>query len=249
MQTMSDLTVAPLANVFICSRALETLLNRKPHLPGLACFYGPAGYGKSFSISYTARKYGAYTVAAKSHWTRKALRTGILRAMELVPERSLDLMAEQACRCLNESGRALIIDEFDHLANRGTGYIELLRDILDESQAAVLLVGENTLPDKLRRWQRFYSRILTWAEARPLSHEDGLLLARLYCGEIALEDDLLEAMLKKVKSARLMAVNLELAQATARNLGLTQIGLKAWNGRDFYVGDVVTRRRTCMERN
>lgn len=235
--------IAPLANVFICARTLESALKRRAHLPGMVCFYGPAGYGKSCSLAYAARKYGAYTVEVKSHWSRKGFLSKILQAMDLNAAGSLENMLEQVCTRLRHSGRALVIDEADHLANRGLNYIELVRDIFDSSNAAIMLAGESGLPGKLKRWPRFYSRILAWAEALPLSYEDAQLLRRLYCRETAISDDLLALLHQNVKSARLLAVNLELLQETARNLGLTEIDLKTWGERRFYLGDAPICRR------
>lgn len=41
MKNITPQTIAPLANAFICNRALETALNRSPHLPSMVCFMGP----------------------------------------------------------------------------------------------------------------------------------------------------------------------------------------------------------------
>jgi hypothetical protein len=44
--------IAPLANVVQLKMLIEEISGRHFGLPGLGCFYGPAGYGKSFSAIY-----------------------------------------------------------------------------------------------------------------------------------------------------------------------------------------------------
>jgi len=41
------LTTAPLTNVSLCMKALSRAMDRPGHLPGMVCFYGPSGWGKS----------------------------------------------------------------------------------------------------------------------------------------------------------------------------------------------------------
>ena len=47
-------TVAPLANVNLCTSAVERALNRPSHLPGMVCMHGPAGWGKSKAATFVA---------------------------------------------------------------------------------------------------------------------------------------------------------------------------------------------------
>jgi hypothetical protein len=44
--------VAPLRNVGLLSELVERVLNRTAGLPGMACFHGFSGYGKSFAAMY-----------------------------------------------------------------------------------------------------------------------------------------------------------------------------------------------------
>ena len=88
----------------------------------------------------------------------------------------------------------LIIDELDHMVKKGA--VELIRDIHDGSQAAILLIGEERLPAKLERWERFHGRVLDWVPAQPADLDDCRHLANLYCHNIKIADDLLSAMHK-----------------------------------------------------
>ncbi len=73
------LTTAPLANVGLCAKAVQRAVNRSVHLPGMVCFYGPSGWGKSTAAAYTANRLNAYYIECKSSWTRKAVLNAILK--------------------------------------------------------------------------------------------------------------------------------------------------------------------------
>nr|WP_249123784.1 ATP-binding protein [Pseudomonas aeruginosa] len=69
-------------------------------------------------------------------------------------------MADQIAEELAASGRPLIIDEMDHLV--AAGQVELIRDLYESSQASILLIGEEMLPTKLKKYERFHGRVLSW---------------------------------------------------------------------------------------
>ena len=58
-------------------------------------------------------------------------------------------MAEQVCEQLARSGRPLIVDELDKLVQKKS--VELIRDLYEGSGAAILLIGEQQIPDKLAK--------------------------------------------------------------------------------------------------
>jgi DNA transposition AAA+ family ATPase len=146
-------TMAPLTNVGICLKALQRSLARPAHLPGMVCFYGPSGWGKSTAAAYVTNKLNAYYIECKSSWTRKAILNAILSEMGIMPENTIYQMADQVYEQLAISGRPLIIDEMDYMVSKGA--VEIIRDIYEGSKAAILLIGEERLPKKLERWERF----------------------------------------------------------------------------------------------
>ena len=234
-------TIAPLTNVSLCSKALLRAVDRPSHLPGFVCFYGPSGWGKSTAAAYAANTQDAYYIQCLSSWTRKAVLTAILREMGITPAKTLYEMVEQVCRQLAQSMKPLIIDELDHLVTKGA--VELIRDIYEGSGAAILLIGEERLPEKLKRWERFHGRVLDWVPAQPSDFDDCRHLARLYCREVEIKEDLLVAIHKVCKgSARRIIVNLELVQVEAGNMGMASIDLAEWGQRKFFTGDAPARR-------
>jgi len=235
------MTTAPLTNVSLCVKGMERAIDRPRHLPGLVCFYGPSGWGKSTAATYTAIKHNAYYIECRDNWTKKAILLAILKDMGITPRKTLYEMSDQVCDQLARSGRPLIVDELDHLVRKRA--IELIRDIYEGSNSAILLIGEERLPDKLKRWERFHGRILDWVPAQPADFDDCQHLARLYCQNITISEDLLQKIHSISKgSARRICVNLERVQDEAKNLGLSEIDLATWGEREFFTGEAPVRR-------
>jgi len=238
---MSKNTIAGLANVSLCTSALDKALHRPAHLPGMIVMHGPSGTGKSFGAAYCANKYQAYYVECKSSWTRKALLTAILNSMDVMPAKTLPEMTEQACEQLALSGKPLIIDEMDHIVEKKA--VEIVRDLYEGSQGTILMIGEERLPAKLKTWERFHNRILDWVPAQLADLSDCVALARLYSPEVKLNDDLLIEITKKSKGiVRRICVNIEQVRRVAVDAGVDEMSLSDWGKRSFYTGEAPSRR-------
>ncbi|MEJ1381372.1 MAG: ATP-binding protein [Candidatus Sedimenticola sp. (ex Thyasira tokunagai)] len=234
-------TLAPIKNVALCSLALEQAINRPSHLPGMVCFYGPSGWGKSTAAAYTANKHNAYYVECKSSWTKGALLDAILKEMGIVPGKMLYQKTEQASEQLAKSCRPLIIDELDHIVHKKA--VEIIRDLYDGSNAPILLIGEDDIETKLLRWERFHNRVLVWQPAQPADLEDTRKLAKLYCKHVEIADDLLtHAQQQSLGNTTRICINLYKVQQEALNMGLSAIDRDAWGDREFYTGNAPRRK-------
>ena len=232
---------APLANVGLTLAALGGAVNRPAHLPGLVVLYGPSGLGKSTAACLAATQLRAYYVQAKSSWTRKAVYQSILKDMGVKAERTLYDMEDQVATQLAASGRPLIIDEADHLVAKGC--IEIVRDIYEASNAAILLIGEEHLPSGLERWERIHNRVLEWVPAQYADMDDASALRGLYCDKVSIADDLLEHIHLASKGVvRRICVNLERVQQHALTLGKREISLAEWGDSPLYTGEAPRRR-------
>ena len=235
-------TVAPLTNVKLCMQALDRAMNRDRHLPGLVCFYGPSGWGKSSAASYAYNKLTAYYVECRSTFTRKAFLAEILKELGVAPLKTIHDMFDQVIEVLGDGDTPLIIDEMDYLVDKNM--VELVRDIYEGSQAPVLCIGEEGLPKKLSKWERFHGRILDWVPAQKISLDDTVHLASLYCPDLEIHEDLLIRLNDLASgSARRVCVNLALVQEEARKKGMDSISLKDWGHKTFYTGDAPRRKK------
>lgn len=235
--------LAQIANLGLCDIALERAVSRTASLPGLVCFYGPSGYGKSSAAAWVANARRAYYVQARSVWSKKHTLKAILAEMGIKAGGTIAEMADQVAEELATSGRPLIIDEMDHLVDRGA--VELVRDIYEASQAAILLIGEEMLPTKLKKFERFHGRVLSWVPAQPVTLEDARNLVPVYSGRVNIAEDLLAHVVTMAHgSVRRVAVNLELLAENALTHGQAGLALADLKrlGIELYTGEAPKRR-------
>ncbi len=234
-------SVAGITNVAICHKAIQRAFDREGHLPGMAVFYGPSGFGKSVAACYAANHFDAVYVQCKSTWTRKALLEATLKEMGIKPGKTLPYMSDQISEELTLSNRPLIIDEFDYLVDKKQ--VDVIRDIYESSQGTILLIGEEQLPRKLQRWERFHGRILEFFPAQPVSISDIAQLQNIYTPGIDIEDALIKRIHKAAKgSARRVCVNLDRVRDFAVTDGKQAISNSDWGDKSFFTGDVPNRR-------
>ena len=234
-------TTAPLTNVSLCMSALERAMNRSMNLPGMVVFYGASGLGKSFSASYAANHHKAYYVECRSLWTKKALLLAIAKEMGIAPAKTIYELADQVAEQLILSQRPLIIDEMDHMVEKKS--VEIIRDIYEASQAAILLIGEQSMPRKLKQWERFHGRILDFVEAQPANIDDARFLESIYARGVEVSDDLLAHVHTLAKgSVRRICVNLDRIGEEAEAQGWEIATLENWDGRELFTGDAPMRR-------
>lgn len=236
-------TIAPLRNVALLDELLERTLGRAEGLPGFGCYFGPSGYGKSFAAMYAANRHRAYHVEVKSVWTRKHLCLSILKDMGIQPDKTVSEMVEQIGEQLALSRRPLIIDEADHLVDKGL--INTVKDIYECCHGTIVLIGEEMLPHKLKPIERVHGRMFDWIGAEPGTLADTKHLARLYCRGVGVADDLLMKLQEdSAGSVRRICVNLARVHEAAIGDGLEAIDLAAWErlGGVFFTGQPPARR-------
>jgi DNA transposition AAA+ family ATPase len=236
-------TVAPLTNVSLTMKALERALGRSRGLPGIVVLHGPSGWGKSTAAAYAAAQTRAYYVAMQSVWTRRAFLEAVAREMGLVHQgTTLAALAGQVSEQLVMSGRPLLIDEADVLAERDGG-AGIIKDLYESTLGTLMLIGEEKLPHKLTRYERLHGRVLEWVGAQPASLADAQALVRIYAPGLVIGEDLLNHLARLAKgSVRRIAVNLDRIRAEAKSLGWHQVDLALWGTRAIYTGEPPARR-------
>lgn len=231
---------AQIHNLDLVRVAVDRLARRNAGIPGFAVLYGPAGYGKTTALLAIANETRAYYVQMRSAWGRKSLLEKILIEMGVKPIGTLPQMLDAVCAQLAESARPLMIDEFD-FALRTDSMVELIRDIYEGSQATIILAGEELLPQKLKRWERFHSRVMTWIPAQPVNLKDARALVPIYA-RVKIEDDMLEMLVRRAAgSVRRLCVNLTVVSDEADMESWDSVSLKEWGDRQIYTGEAPRR--------
>ncbi|HIJ83837.1 MAG TPA: ATP-binding protein, partial [Magnetococcales bacterium] len=174
-------SAALLKNVAAITEAVEHALNRPSHLPGLVCFHGHSGFGKTTAALFLTVQFRAYHIEADSTCTRKELLLDIAERMGLTPTKTVRELKTQIGEQLAASRRPLIIDDAHHPAKKG--FLELILDVYKKSrdQGTIVLIGEPALPLELKKhFERIDNRILRWVEANPLDMDDTRVLRDFY---------------------------------------------------------------------
>ncbi len=171
--------IANINNLSLVAVAMARLVNRQDGLPGLGVLYGPSGFGKTTATVAIANKTQAFYVQLRSAWSKKTLLEKICFEMGLSAPKTAAGCLDAICEQLAATQRPLILDEADYLVGK-SGMVELVRDIYEGSQSPILLVGEEQMPNKLKRFERFHGRVLSWIPAQPVSLDDARLLAAGY---------------------------------------------------------------------
>lgn len=236
-------TVAPIANVALMTELVERTVNRAPGLPGMATFYGPSGYGKTFAAIYAANRYRAYHVQMKSTYTAKHLCQMVAREIGLDERGTVASLVDRIGEQLALSQRPLLIDEADFLVKKKM--IEVVRDLYESSGAAVVLIGEEHFPRKVEQWERVHGRMLDWVAAQPVTRQDAQRLANVYCRGVEIEDSLFAKLLSQSgASARRISINLNAIREFARTRKMDTVTLKDWQ-KDFPTGRAPSARRVA----
>lgn len=234
--------LAQLTNMALALRTYLDCQEAGPGEPRIGVLHGPSGYGKTVSMGFTAQRADAAYLEAKSVWTQRSLllaiaeELGIRNLAKTAPE-----LLNQIIEQLNREPRGLIIDEADHIVRKQ--HIEILRDIHDATRVPVLLVGEEALPEKLKRWERFHNRILVATPAQPATEEDARKLRDHYCPRVVMADDLVKQIVLSCRGVtRRIVVCLKNAERIAAEAGATEIDLSWWGSRPFANGELQVRR-------
>lgn len=202
--------IAPTSNISLVYTTMDALTTRAPGLPGIGAFYGRSGLGKSFGAAYASHPAGfnGIYVSCRSFETKKSLAEQICKAIGITPKGNIPNIVDAIVEVLTISGRPLIVDEVDYVVDSRT--LELVRDLHDASGAAILLIGEEHLPAKLKRHERFDNRVLIWQPAVACTAADFDLLAKQYAPEIRIDADLKKRVLAETQGiTRRVVVNLE----------------------------------------
>lgn len=225
----TDKTTAPLRNVSLFATLVKRVINRGPDEPGLACFYGLSGYGKTKSATLGANAGTASYLEVGQFTTARKLMQNILQELGEHHPAALrgcvDDMKDRAITIMSrDPSRPLIIDEAHFIAAKR--FVDLARELSDKSSAPVIFIGEEGLPRSLEMFERVHNRLFDMVEAVPCDLQDARYLARTFAPDIAIGDDLLDHIVHAVHgNTRRIVVNLARVREEAKRSGRHDIGL------------------------
>ncbi len=234
-------SVAPLANVARLNQLIDRCTNRAHGLPGMGCFYGRAGLGKTTAGIYATNRHNACHIEALPIGGVKGLMNMIVMELGLRPARTTEALFAQVAQEMTMTQRPLIVDEADHILSDKS--IEIVRRLHDVSGVPVILMGEETLPQKLQRWERVHSRMLSWVGAETATLADVDHLARIYAAGIQISAEIKQALLTASRgSIRNVSTNLAHIREFAVIQGHGVVTAEIWGRRQMHTGDAPAPR-------
>lgn len=220
---------AATSNMTLALQTMHSAINAPEGVERIVLLYGPTGYGKTVAVTHVATSTDAVYIEITSLWTVKWFLTTLARELGLsyIARTSTEIL-DQVIAKINEDQRPLIIDEADFMLVRGSP--EVLRDIYRATKTPIMLVGEESFPARIKRWERFDNRILCSTPAVPASLGDGHLLRDIYCERVAISDDLTDHFTQSAKGVtRRIVTMLQNAQSFAvETLESTSLDLATW---------------------
>lgn len=237
--------IAPLTNIAVIEQAIFQLADRGATDPGMMVVSGPSGYGKSVAAAWAKARHRAYYLQLDDFVTRKSLLVQLCLVLGLSvdgkpPKGTIQHLAERVAAQLHQARRPLIIDEFDFAIDKNL--VMAVFSIYEMSRASIILIGEEAMPAKLQKWEKFDGRVLDTLYAEPVSLEDARRLARAKNAQLPLADDLLAHLVKIARgSVRRVSNNLRKIFETGAAEGWDHCDLARWGDRPLQQADVKRR--------
>lgn len=191
---------------------------------------GSVGLGKTGALQYIQKQIkpeGVY-VRALANWTPRWMLRDIARVLR-VPVNSTSCQAhfDAVSAGLMETGRTLLVDEFDQVA-RTMKLVETLRDLADTTETAIVVSGAPGIENALGRARQVTSRVASVVRFRPMILEDIQALAEACTDEDMKVNKNCAGPLREgcQGSIRLLLSHLGRAEGRARNQGAKTITLE-----------------------
>ncbi|MGR3466532.1 MAG: AAA family ATPase [Shimia sp.] len=232
----------PIRNTAILTELMELLVHRDDGMQGIGVFYGWSGLGKTWAGTHVAVGYQAISVQCIELWSRRDFLNAILNEMSIPARGTTSNRFTQAAEFLAASGRPLIIDEVDYMVDKK--YVNLIRDLHDASEAPIILIGEEELPQKLTKWERVDGRVLKYAGAERADLRDAKLLAGAYAEGLTVSDEVLEHLVTRSNgSTRRIVGDLVDLREEALESGVRELRLGDFDGKVVGRGPAPLPRR------
>lgn len=215
---------------------LSTLVDMEGNLERIGLGYGNPGVGKTTALEKLTKEFDGVLVRVLESWTPASSMTAVAEALGVHTKGSTAEVVHRIIESLIEQPRPLIVDEIDRALGGGKiGILESFRDLHDQAQVPLLLVGMGQCDARLQRHKHFYDRIVkkTYFIDTPKDDlEKFIALCGVGSGEqfepIVIQSDLKEYLKGKYKSIRAIKVILKLLELWCEVNDIYEVDLKTF---------------------
>ncbi|WP_304308090.1 ATP-binding protein [Pseudacidovorax intermedius] len=197
---IADTGAANLAVLGQAKVAMKHIRKASAQMPRIAVLSGPPGYGKSQAAAHMCHPLteNAAYIGLLTFDTTRSIAERLLKELDIRFKANWTTAQkfEAICQYLMETNRPLVVDEFDHVAEKTI--VDFFRAIHDQAATPIFIIGEQDLQHKLQRHhERFHDRVLTWVKATPCDDQDTRLLTRHYAPNLKWSDAAIAALQRK----------------------------------------------------
>ena len=142
---------------------------------------GPAGLGKSETVDRFACDANALYLRAKETWSKRGMLTEMAETLRIPTNLTNHEMQARIIGAIGPRQIPIIIDEAEHTVKSTASILECVRDISDLTETLVVLVGMESIEQRIARFPQISSRIAQVVRFEVLSEQD----VRLACKQLA----------------------------------------------------------------
>lgn len=136
---------------------VENLVNKPKNIPKMGLVYGEPGLGKTQTTLWLACKYDGIYLRASNLMTGRWLLDDLIKEMDELPRYLTSDNFNLVVKKLKANPKVIFIDEIDYLMNNFKT-VEILRDLHDETDCPIILIGMGLAHRKLERYKHLYDR-------------------------------------------------------------------------------------------
>ncbi|MCG8635423.1 MAG: ATP-binding protein [Desulfobacterales bacterium] len=160
--------------------AVKAVSDMEKGHPGMMLAWGYAGRGKTeCARTYATRNENAKYIRVFEDWTPRAMLSTICEELNGMKPGHIHTAKRIIIEEVDDSDKILLIDEADRLTVK---HIEHLRDIHDETDCPIVLIGEPSIYTQIKSRTRIWRRFTQAVEFGPLLNEDIILFGLKNCG-------------------------------------------------------------------
>lgn len=137
---------------------INSLQNKAEGIPRMALVYGEPGLGKTQTVLWWATQNEAVYVRSSNLMSGRWFLEELVEELGETPYYKTSDLFKQCIKQLRENRRIIIVDKVDYLVNDKKA-IETIRDIHDQTDVPIVLVGMGLIDKKLIKHRHLYDRI------------------------------------------------------------------------------------------
>ena len=203
---------------------VENLVNKPKNIPKMGLVYGEPGLGKTQAALWLACKYDGIYLRASNLMTGRWLLDGLIKEMDELPRYLTSDNFNLVVKKLKANLKVIFIDEIDYLMNNFKT-VEILRDLHDETDCPIIMIGMGLAHRKLERYKHLYDRFSEILKFETFGVSDiSQIINEL--SQVPISADAIEYIHQKHNRFRQIVLLINKLETIARENNLTEINME-----------------------